>query len=118
MPGCAMNPPPRGAFGTSRRMVRRGVKTFSWFIWRFNSPGMRSLMLNPGNPLRVQEAVTSLLAGDVFRNIGARSRFWLFKFWYYMFSVRYARQSFRLWWLRVRNPKIAFTGGSTPVDVA
>ena len=21
------------------RMVRRGVKTFSWFIWRFNSPG-------------------------------------------------------------------------------
>ena len=42
------------------RMVRRGVKTFSWFIWRFNSPGMRSLMLHPGNPLRVQEAVTSL----------------------------------------------------------
>ena len=26
------------------RMVRRGVKTFSWFIWRFNSPGMRGLM--------------------------------------------------------------------------
>ena len=89
-------------------MVRRGVKTFSWFIWRFNSPGMRSLMLNPGNPLRVQEAVTSLLAGDVFRDIGARSRFWVFKVLYYMFSVRYARESFRLWWLRVRNPRVAF----------
>jgi hypothetical protein len=99
-------------------MVGRGVKTFSWFIWRFNSPGMRSLMLNPGNPLRVQEAVTSLLAGDVFRDIGARSRFWLFKFFYYMFSVRYARTSLRLWWLRVRNPGVAFSGGTTPVDAA
>jgi flavin-dependent dehydrogenase len=99
-------------------LVRRGVKTFSWFIWRFNSPGMRSLMLNPGNPFRVQEAVTSLLAGDVFRDIGARSRFWVFKFFYYMFSVRYARTSLRLWWLRVRNPKVVFTGGTTPVDLA
>jgi flavin-dependent dehydrogenase len=97
-------------------MVRRGVKTFSWFIWRFNSPGMRSLMLHPGNPLRVQEAVTSLLAGDVFRDIGARSRFWLFKFFYYMFSVKHARTSLRLWWMRVRNPKVLFTGGTTPVD--
>jgi flavin-dependent dehydrogenase len=90
-------------------MVRRGVKTFSWFIWRFNSPGMRSLMLHPGNPMRVQEAVTSLLAGDVFRDIGARSRFWLFKFFYYMFSIKHARTSLRLWWLRIRNPKVAFT---------
>jgi flavin-dependent dehydrogenase len=95
-------------------MVRRGVATFSWFIWRFNSPGMRSLMLHPGNPLRVQEAVTSLLAGDVFRDIGARSRFWLFKFFYYMFSVKYARTSLRLWWLRVRNPRVAFTTPSPP----
>jgi len=82
-------------------MVDQGVKTFSWFIWRFNSPGMRSLMLHPGNPFRVQEAVTSLLAGDVFRDIGARSRFWLFKFFYVMFSLKHARESFRLWRLRV-----------------
>jgi flavin-dependent dehydrogenase len=98
------------------RMVDRGVKTFSWFIWRFNSPGMRSLMLHPGNPFRVQEAVTSLLAGDVFRDIGARSRFWLFKFFYVMFSLQHARESFRLWLKRKRNPRIQFTGGTTPVD--
>jgi flavin-dependent dehydrogenase len=98
------------------RMVKRGVETFSWFIWRFNSPGMRFLMLQPGNPFRVQEAVISLLAGDVFRDIGARSRFWLFKLFYLMFSLRYPRESFRLWLLRVRNPRVAFTGGTTPVD--
>jgi flavin-dependent dehydrogenase len=112
------DPAAEGKFRHFEAMVRRGVATFSWFIWRFNSPGMRSLMLHPGNPLRVQEAVTSLLAGDVFRDIGARSRFWLFKFFYYMFSVRHARTSLRLWWLRVRNPSVVFTGGTTPVDTA
>ncbi len=98
------------------RMVLRGVETFSWFIWRFNSPGLRCLLLQAGNPLRVQEAVISLLAGDVFRNIGTRSRFWLFKFFYVMFSLRYARESFRLWLLRVRNSRVTFTGGTTAVD--
>jgi hypothetical protein len=114
----ANDPAAEGRFRHFDTMVRRGVKTFSWFIWRFNSPGMRSLMLHPGNPLRVQEAVTSLLAGDVFRDIGARSRFWLFKFWYYMFSIRHARTSLRLWWLRVGNTRVVFTGGTTPVDTA
>ena len=98
------------------RMVRRGVETFSWFIWRFNSPGMRTLMLHPGNPFRVQEAVISLLAGDVFRDIGARSRFWLFRFFYVMFSLKYPRESFRLWLARVRNSRVRFTGGTTPLD--
>ena len=103
-------------FRLFEKMVRRGVRTFSWFIWRFNSPGMRSLMLHPGNPFRVQEGVTSLLAGDVFRNIGAQSRFVIFKFFYYMFSLKHVRESLHLWWLRVRNPTIGFTGGTTPVD--
>lgn len=105
-------------FRQFERMVRRGVTTFSWFICRFNSPGMRSLLLKPGNPFRVQEAVTSLLAGDVFLNRAARSRLVLFKLLYYVFSVKHARESLRLWWLRVRNPSVGFTGGTTPVDTA
>lgn len=112
------DPQAEAKFRHFENMVHRGVKTFSWFIWRFNSPGMRSLMLHPGNPFRVQEAVTSLLAGDVFRDIGARSRFWLFKFFYYMFSLKHAPESIRLWWLRIRNPSVVFTGGTTPVDTA
>jgi len=99
------------------RMVERGVKTFSWFIWRFNSPGMRTLLLQPANPFRVQEAVTSLLAGDVFRDIGTRSRFWLFRLFYVTFSLKHWRESFRLWRLRVHNPHVTFTGGTTPVDI-
>jgi flavin-dependent dehydrogenase len=110
------DPSAESKFRDFERMVRRGVKTFSWFITRFNSPGMRSLLLHPGNPFRVQEAVTSLLAGDVFRDIGTRSRFWLFKYFYVMFSLKHARESFRLWRLRVGNPRVTFTGGTTPVD--
>ena len=32
--------------------------------------------------------------------------------------VTHARASLRLWWLRVSNPRIVFTGGTTPVDTA
>ena len=100
------------------KMARRGVETFSWFIWRFNSPGMRSLMLHPGNPFRVQEAVVSMLAGDVFRDIGARSRFRLFKFFYYMFGLKHCKATYRLWRKRTSNPGVEFRGGTTPVDSA
>src|ERR1700674_182081 len=110
------DPSAEPSFRHFERMVHRGVNTFSWFILRFNSPGMRGLMLQPGNPFRVQEAVISLLAGDVFRNSGGRWRFWLFKFFYIIFSLKHARESFRLWLLRLRNPRITFTGGTTPVD--
>jgi flavin-dependent dehydrogenase len=110
------DPAAESRFRHLERMVRRGVATFSWFIWRFNSPGMRTLLLHPGNPFRVQESVISLLAGDVFRDIGARSRFWLFRFFYVMFSLKYPRESFRLWLARIRNPRVEFAGGTTPVD--
>src|SRR5205085_2081811 len=78
------DPSAESKFRHFERMVRRGVKTFSWFIWRFNSPGMRSLMLHPGNPFRVQEAVTSRLAGAVFRDFGTRPRCWLCKYLFVM----------------------------------
>ena len=112
------DPGTEAKFAQFEKMADRGVKTFSWFIWRFNSPGMRSLMLHPGNPFRVQEAVISMLAGDVFRDIGARSRFWLFKFFYYMFSLKHIGTSYKLWRKRVRNTRIAFSGGTTAVDAA
>lgn len=110
------DPSSEARFRHLERMVRRGVATFSWFIERFNTPGMRFLMLKPGNPFRVQEAVLSLLAGDVFRNIGARSRFRLFKLLYAVASLRYPRASFRLWLAQRRNPRVEFAGGTTPVD--
>ena len=34
----------------------------------------------------------------------------------YVYCLRYARESFRLWLARTRNPRVTFTGGTTPVD--
>ena len=48
------------------RRIRRGVRVFSWFIYRFNSPIMRGLFASPRNVWRVEDGVISMLAGDVF----------------------------------------------------
>ena len=50
--------------------VRRGIDRFSWFIYRMNRPALRDLFMNPRNILRLQEAVLSMLSGDVFSAIG------------------------------------------------
>ncbi len=44
--------------------MRRGPREFSWFIHRMTNPALRELFMRPANPLRTQEAVLSVLAGD------------------------------------------------------
>ncbi len=82
------------------RISRRSVKDFTWMIARFNSPGIRHLFTNPGNPWRVQEAVTSLLAGDVERDNGVRPRLMFFRGLYYFFSVLQLPAAIREWFRR------------------
>jgi len=48
------------------RIMRHGPKEFSWFIYRVTNPTMRELFLGPRNVLRMEEALLSLLAGDIF----------------------------------------------------
>jgi flavin-dependent dehydrogenase len=48
------------------RTMRHGPKQFSWFIYRVTNPTMRELFLGPRNVLRMEEALLSLLAGDIF----------------------------------------------------
>lgn len=64
------------------RETRRGLKAFSWFIYRFTSPVMGNLMSNPRNVLKVVQAVVSMLAGDVYKNREVRLRLLVFKFIY------------------------------------
>ncbi|MGA9422781.1 MAG: NAD(P)/FAD-dependent oxidoreductase [Rhodanobacteraceae bacterium] len=72
------------------RHVRRGVRVFSWFIYRFNTSVMRGMFAKPANFLRVEDAVVSMLAGDVFENRAVLRRVWLFKLIYSLFSLRHA----------------------------
>ncbi|MEO1202142.1 MAG: NAD(P)/FAD-dependent oxidoreductase [Pseudomonadota bacterium] len=65
-----------------QRYMRRGLSTFSWFIYRFSSPAMRALFTRPQNRLRVVDGIVSMLAGDVFENPVVRRRLLLFKLIY------------------------------------
>ena len=56
----------RAALKRFDRILRHGPKQFSWFIYRVTNPTMRELFLGPRNVLRMEEALLSMLAGDIF----------------------------------------------------
>ena len=49
--------------------MRDALARFSWYIYRVNTPAMRDLFMAPRNYFRMQEALLSLLSGDVFRRL-------------------------------------------------
>lgn len=69
------------------RSVRRGIDTFSWFIHRFNQPAFEALFVLPRRPPKIERAVLSLLAGDVFEQPKMRIPLFLFKVVYYIFFM-------------------------------
>jgi flavin-dependent dehydrogenase len=71
--------------------VNRAMIRFSWFIYRINRPAIRALFMRHGNPLRLREAVLSLLSGDVFRPSPIHARLRLFKSLYYLKSMAIER---------------------------
>lgn len=78
---------------TFERSVRCGVGTFSWFIYRFTQPAFRELFMSPNSFCKMEEAVLSILAGDVFQNRRAALPIWLFKLSYYLVSLKDIRRN-------------------------
>jgi flavin-dependent dehydrogenase len=83
--------------------MRKGPREFSWFIFRMTNPTIRDMFMKPANPLRVKEAVLSLLAGDIF----GRTPIWFslltFKTIYYLGSLRHLPRTLRALRARRRN---------------
>lgn len=75
------------------RNIRRALSIFSWYIHRINRPAMRMMFILPRNILKVQQAVLSMLAGDVYVNPGIRIRLRIFQVIYYIMSLRSLRAS-------------------------
>lgn len=98
------------------RRIRRGLKNFSWFIYRFTSPTMRYLFMQPSNRLQMRKAVISLLAGDVFGRTRIRLPLVAFKTVYYSYSLLQMHKTIPAYLHRRRNRQIAFTGGTTSQD--
>ena len=67
--------------------VNRALDRFSWFIYRMNRSPIRDLFMSPRNHCRIQEAILSLLSGEVFGPSPVHQRLALFKGIYYVKSA-------------------------------
>ena len=85
------------------RVMRHGPKEFSWFIYRVTNPTMRELFLGPKNLLRMEEALLSVLAGDVFGRTPIWGSLRAFKLVYYVISLARLRQTLRAMRRRASN---------------
>ncbi|MGV7220126.1 MAG: NAD(P)/FAD-dependent oxidoreductase [Nitrospinales bacterium] len=65
------------------KKIRSALETVSWFIYRITQPAMRDMFMTPKNIFRMEEAVLSLLAGDIFGGKNIRIRLLFFKIIYY-----------------------------------
>ncbi len=85
------------------RNVRSGVSAFSWFIYRMTHPSIREMFMGPSNMLRMQEAVLSLLAGDLFRGTPIHWSLRAFKSAYYLVNLVHPRRTLAAWRHRRRT---------------
>jgi flavin-dependent dehydrogenase len=99
------------------REVRRGLGILSWFIFRFTSPAMRQLFSSPRNTLRLEEAMISMLAGDVY-NGRVWWRLQVFKLIYSALSLKMWRRALADLRARRRHVREGFQGGTTGHDPA
>lgn len=81
------------SLGRYEKKIRRGLKTFSWFIYRITTPALRKMFMSPRNLFRMEEAILSLLAADIFRKTPIRIPLFVFKVIYYTSSIVNWRES-------------------------
>ncbi len=79
------------------RYIRKGPDEFSWYIYRVTNPAMRELFMYPRNPLRMKEALLSLLAGDIYGGSPIRPSLLAFKGVYYASSLANFARTWRAW---------------------
>lgn len=84
-------------------VMRKGPREFSWFIYRVTNPTMRDLFMGPRNIFRMEEALLSVLAGDVFGKTPIGPHLLAFKCLYYGMSLLNFRRTLSAWLQRKRN---------------
>lgn len=98
------------------KRLRRGLKEFSWFIYRFTTPVMRHLFAHPNNVLQLEQAVVSMLSGDVFDNPAVHRRLRVFRMIYALNAVGMAPAALRAWWRRRLGRKAGFSGDTLQTE--
>ena len=86
------------------RFTRQGPREFSWFIYRMTNPAMRGFFMHTGTaPLRVKDAVITVLAGDIHGRTPFRRPLTIFKGMYYAGSRAHPVRTWKAWRRRRRN---------------
>ena len=98
------------------KRIRGGINEMCWFIYRFTSPVMQRLFMNPRNDWQVESAVVSMLAGDIFDNKAVKLRLKLFHFIYYTHAARMIPGTIKSWLKRRQNIRVLFNKGTMPED--
>jgi flavin-dependent dehydrogenase len=93
----------KAAFKHFDYCMRVGPKQFSWFIYRVTNPTMRDLFMAPANTLRMQEALLSVLAGDVYGKTPIGRSLLALKCVYYLISFANMKRTFTAWRCRRHN---------------
>jgi flavin-dependent dehydrogenase len=96
----ARAPAARKAF---EKLMRHGPREFSWFIFRVTNPTLRDFFMYPANPLRVKEALLSLLAGDIYGKTPIWGALRILKALYYLVSLQNLGRTWRSWQARKVN---------------
>jgi flavin-dependent dehydrogenase len=91
------------ALAEFERIAMHGPRHFSWFIYRMTNPIMRDLFMGPRNIFRAQEALLSLLAGDLYGKTPIWNSLRFLKAVYYTDSLRQLPRAIRAWRRRRHN---------------
>jgi flavin-dependent dehydrogenase len=102
----------RRALAAYDAATRRGLRIFSWFIYRIMSPGLHNIFMNPSNQFQLRDALLSVLAGNIFLRTRLAVRLLALKALYYIFSAADPRPTWAAWRRRgqaAREPGIETT---------
>jgi flavin-dependent dehydrogenase len=91
------------------RIVRKGVKTYSWFIYHYTQPAFRTLFMNDGSIFKMEQAVLSILAGDAFGKSPTGLPIFLFKVAYYAVYLYNFRENWAAYRRRTRGVPVTVT---------
>ena len=101
----------RAALKKFDRAMRVGPQAFSWFIYRVTNPTLRNMFMRPRNIFRIQEALLSVLAGDVYGKTPIRGPLLFFKGLYYAISLLNFRRTLKAWRMRKHNIRVVADTG-------
>jgi len=106
----------KALFANNEKRIRRALRTVAWFIYRFTSPAMQRLFMAPRNYGRMQEAITSMLAGDVFGKTPLALPLLLFKTFYRLALAGEFAANWTAYRHRRHNRTLHLADGAPPPD--